>query len=83
MEKLENIIKRKENEPAPPATLCKRCDQEAKPKFVTMIGWRQQEYCEPCAAIVRKEQELKEREQQKTEKISKFLEISGVTRGVL
>ena len=81
MEKLENIIKRKENEPAPPATLCKRCGQEAKPKFVTIIGWRQQEYCEPCAEIVRKEQELKEREQQKAEKISKFLENSGVTRG--
>lgn len=81
MEKLENIIKQKESEPAPPATICKRCNGEAQPKFVTIIGWRQQEYCEPCAEIVRKEQELKEREQQKAEKIGKFLENSGVTRG--
>ena len=81
MEKLENIIKRKENEPAPPATSCKRCDQEARPKFVTMIGWRQQEYCEPCAEMVRKEQEQIDIEKQRAEKISKLLDNSGITRG--
>lgn len=81
MEKLENIIRQKESEPAPPATICKRCGGEAKPKFVTILGWRAQEFCDPCAEAVRKEQEAKEAEKQKTDKISKLLDGSGIMRG--
>jgi len=46
-----------------------------------MIGWRQQEYCEPCAEMVRKEQEQIDIEKQRAEKISKLLDNSGIMRG--
>lgn len=81
MEKLESIIKQKESEPAPPATACKRCGGEARPKLITILGWRQQEFCDPCSEAVRKEQERKEAEKQKTEKVSKLLDNSGIMRG--
>lgn len=80
MEKIENIIKQKENEPAPPTTICKRCSGEAKPKFITVLGWRQQEFCEPCAEVVRKEQDAREVEKQRADKIGKLLDSSGITR---
>lgn len=81
MEKLETILKQKENEPAPPSATCKQCGGESKPKFITILGWRKQEFCEPCSEAIRKEQERKEAEKQKTERISKLLDTSGVTRG--
>lgn len=81
MEKLENIIRQKESEPAPPATTCKRCGGEAKPRFITILGWRAQEFCDPCAEAVHQEQEVREAEKQKTDKISKLLDGSGIMRG--
>jgi len=83
MEKLESIIKQKESEPAPPATACKQCGGEAKPKFITMLGWRRQEHCAPCAEVLRKEQEQREAEKQKADRISKLLDNSGIMRGKL
>lgn len=81
MEKLEKILRQKENEPAPPATSCKRCGGESKPRFITILGWRPQEHCDLCAEIIRKEQEYKEAEKQKVDKINKFLDSSGIMRG--
>lgn len=81
MEKLANLMRQKEHEPAPPATSCERCGGESKPRFITILGWRPQEHCDLCAEIIRKEQEYKEAEKQKADKLNKLLDSSGIMRG--
>ena len=83
MEKIDTTIKEKENQPAPPATLCKRCGKPAEPKFVALLGWRQQDHCEPCGTIVAEERERQEIEHAERMTIKNYLERSGVIRGIL
>lgn len=75
MEKIEFI--KKDPGPPPPSTTCKRCEQEAKPKFI-FIGWRQQEHCESCAAIVAEEQKRKEAIRERQARIAKLTDASGI-----
>lgn len=75
MEKLD--FTKKDPGPPPPSTVCKRCGQEAKPKFI-FIGWRQQEHCESCAVIVAEEQKQEQAIRERQEKIVKLLDSSGM-----
>lgn len=83
MEKIETTIKEKENQPAPPPTACKRCGSSAAPKFITLLGWRQQDHCDPCGAIIAEEREKREMEQAEKLTIKNYLERSGLMRGIL
>lgn len=75
MEKVD--FSKKDPGPPPPSTICKRCEQEAKPKFI-FIGWRQQEHCESCAAIVAEEQKREGAIRERQEKIAKLTKESGM-----
>lgn len=83
MEKIETTIKEKGNQQAPPATPCKRCGKPAEPKFVVLLGWRQQDHCELCGAIVAEEREKQEEEHAERMTIKNYLERSGLMRGIL
>lgn len=80
MEKLD--FAKKDYGPPPPSTICERCGKEAKPKQVVLIGWKQQRYCESCAAIVAEERERELAIQERKEKIARLLESSGM-RGIM
>lgn len=79
MEKVD--FTKKDPGPPPPSTICKRCGQEAKPKFI-FIGWRQQEHCESCAKIVAEEREREQAIQEQKAKIARLIEASGM-RGIM
>lgn len=79
MEKFD--FTKKDPGPPPPSTICKRCGQEAKPKFI-FIGWRQQEHCEPCAEIISKEKQRETEIQERRDRIAKLLELSAI-RGIM
>ncbi|MBI2051652.1 ATP-binding protein, partial [Candidatus Roizmanbacteria bacterium] len=79
MEKLD--FTKKDPGPPPPSTNCKRCGQEAKPKFI-FIGWRQQEHCELCSKIVAEEREREIAIRERKEKIVRLFEASGM-RGIM
>ena len=79
MEKLD--FTKKDPGPPPPSTTCKRCGQEAKPKFI-FIGWRQQEHCELCSKIVAEERERETAIRERREKIVRLFEASGM-RGIM
>lgn len=80
MEKID--FAKKDYGPPPPSTICERCSKEAKPKQIILIGWKQQRYCESCAAIVTEERERELAIQERKEKIARFLESSGM-RGIM
>ena len=82
MEKLETVLKQRENEPAPPPTICKRCGGKSEPKFITILGWRQQEHCESCSKIVAEERERETAVRERKEKIVRLFEVSGM-RGIM
>jgi DNA replication protein DnaC len=82
MEKLETVLKQRENEPAPPPTICKRCGGKSGPKFITILGWRQQEHCELCSKIVAEERERETAIRERKEKIARLFEASGM-RGIM
>ena len=79
MEKFD--FTKKDPGPPPPSTTCKRCGQEAKPKFI-FIGWRQQEHCELCSKIVAEEREREMAIRERKEKTARLLESSGM-RGIM
>ena len=82
MNNLGEIIKEKDNAPKPPATRCKRCLENVEPKFISLLGWRGQDYCDPCAEIIA---EAREREQEKLsrqERMATLLKSSGL-RGIM
>lgn len=83
MEKIETTIKEKENQPTPPPTACKRCGNQAAPKFIALLGWRQQDHCDPCGAIVAEERERREMERTEKTTIENYLVRSGLMRGIL
>ena len=83
MEKLEITIKQKENEPAPPATACKRCGKPAEPKFIALLGWRQQDHCDLCQKIISDELEKKAREESRKNKTTILLGQSGLGKELL
>lgn len=80
MEKID--FAKKDYGPPPPSTICERCGKEAKPKQIILIGWKQQRYCESCAAIVTEERERELAVQERKEKIARLLESSGM-RGIM
>jgi len=80
MEKLD--FTKKDYGPPPPSTICKRCGKEAKPKEIALIGWHQQDHCEPCAEIVSKERQREQEIQERHNRIIKLLESSGI-RGIM
>src|SRR3989344_1435394 len=82
MEKLETVLKQRENEPAPPPTICKRCGGKSEPKFITILGWRRQEHCESCSKIVAEERERETADRERKEKIVRLFETSGM-RGIM
>ena len=79
MKKLD--FTKKDPGPPPPSTTCKRCGQEAKPRFI-FIGWRQQEHCESCSKIVSEERERETSIRERKEKTARLLESSGM-RGIM
>ena len=81
MEKIETTIK--ENQPAPPPTACRRCGSLTAPKFITLLGWRQQDHCDSCSVIIAEERERRETETHKKMTIETYLERSGIVRGIL
>lgn len=83
MEKIETTIKERENQPAPPSTACKRCGNQTTPKFIALLGWRQQDHCDPCGAIIAQEREKLEAEKHRETTIETYLARSGVMRGLL
>ena len=83
MEKIEATIKEKENQPAPPPTACKRCGNQAAPKFIALLGWRQQDHCDSCGAIIAEEREKREMERAEKMTIETYLARSGLMRGLL
>ena len=83
MEKIETTIKEKENQPAPAPTACRRCGSLAAPKFITLLGWRQQDHCDTCGAIIAEEREKREMEEHRKMTIETYLARSGIVRGIL
>src|SRR3989344_553745 len=83
MEKIETTIKEKENQPVPPPTACKRCGNQAVPKFIALLGWRQQDHCDSCGAIIAEERERRETERAEKITIETYLARSGLMRGLL
>ena len=79
MEKLD--FAKKDPGLPPPSTTCKRCGQEAKPKFI-FIGWRQQEHCELCSKLAAEEREREIAIRERKEKTARLLESSGM-RGIM
>lgn len=79
MEKID--FTKKDPGPPPPSTICKRCGQEAKPKFI-FIGWRQQEHCESCSKVVAEEREREQAIQERKTKVARLIETSGM-RGIM
>ena len=65
MEKIENTIKEKENQPAPPPTACKRCGNQAAPKFIALLGWRQQDHCDSLRDYRRRKSKARNRTRRK------------------
>lgn len=82
MEKIENTIKEKENQPVPPSTACKRCGASVPPKNVPILGWRQQDHCDPCSAVITKEREEREAKAHQKMTIETYLSQSGIERGI-
>lgn len=82
MEKIETTIKERENQPAPAPTACKRCGVSVSPKNVPILGWRQQDHCDSCAAILAGEREKREAEEHQKMAIETYLARSGIMRGI-
>jgi len=83
MEKIETTIKDRENQPAPPPTVCKRCGAGVPPKNVPILGWRQQDHCDACGDILAEEREKREMEEHRKMTTESFLARSGIMRGIL
>lgn len=83
MEKIETTIKEKENQPSPAPTACRRCGSLAAPKFITLLGWRQQDHCDACGIIIAEEREKREMEHAEKMTIENYLAHSGLMRGLL
>lgn len=82
MEKIENTIKERENQPAPPPSSCKRCGASVPPKNVPILGWRQQDHCDACAEVLANEREKREMEEHRKVTIENYLIRSGIVRGI-
>lgn len=80
MEKFD--FTKKDPGPPPPSTICKRCGKEAAPKELALIGWRQQEHCEPCAEIVSQERKREQEIREWKDRITELLDSSGM-RGIM
>lgn len=83
MEKIETIISGKENQPVPAPTACRRCGASVPPKNVPILGWRQQDHCDTCGAIIVEERERREMEEHRKTTIETYLARSGIVRGIL
>lgn len=83
MEKISTTIQEKENQPMPPSTTCKRCGQPTEPKFIALLGWRQQDHCDACQKIISEELDKKNREELRKNKIATLMGQSGLDKELL
>jgi DNA replication protein DnaC len=77
-----NIRKQERVGEALSSTPCKRCKRQAEPKFIPIIGWKEQEYCTECLKIILAEKEKETQRKLKEEKISRLIKESGI-RGIM
>jgi DNA replication protein DnaC len=83
MEKISTTIQEKENQPMPPTTACKRCGKPAEPKFIALLGWRQQEHCDACQKIISDELDKKAKEDARKNKTAALMGQSGLDKELL